>query len=346
MKSETIVLCFPVSEQEVRRIESSVGTGTKVLVSSQERIHEDIMEADLFCGHAKMPVDWGAVVRQGRLRWIQSSAAGLDHCLTPSVAESSILVSGCSGLFADQVAEQALALTLGLLRGLPMFFRAQDRREYTRRPTDDLSGSTVGIVGFGGNGQRIAECLRPMAGRIVATDHFPGDAQVSGVEVLGAEQLVPLFSMSRIVLCTLPLTGGNQRVIGQDCFAAMAPGSYFINVGRGGVVDHSALQQALAEGPLAGAGLDVVDPEPLPPDHPLWAMENVLITPHVGAQSRWRVGSTVNLFIENIRRFRNRTPLINQVDKELGFPRPENRLTCEQRSGLMPRGDVPGAPSV
>ena len=110
---ETIVLCFPVSGQDVKRIEASAGTQTRVIVSSQEQIHQHLMEADIFCGHAKSPVDWGAVVRQGRLRWIQSSAAGLDHCLTPPVIESSILVSGCSGLFANQVAEQAMALTLG-----------------------------------------------------------------------------------------------------------------------------------------------------------------------------------------------------------------------------------------
>ncbi|MEE2826685.1 MAG: NAD(P)-dependent oxidoreductase [Planctomycetota bacterium] len=334
MTPETIVLCFPVSEREVQRIQEAAGPEVRVLVSSQERIHEDIMEADIFCGHAKKPVDWGAVVGQGRLRWIQSSAAGLDHCLTPTVADSSILISGCSGLFADQVAEQTLALTFGLLRGLPTFFRAQVRREFNRRPTDELAGETVGIIGFGGNGQRIAECLRPLAGRILATDHFSCDVHFPGVEVWESEQVASLFEMARIVICTLPLTAGNLRLIGKNCFAAMPAGSYFINVGRGAVVDQTAMLEALTEGPLVGVGLDVVDPEPLPPEDPLWGMENVLITPHVGAQSKWRVLSTVNLFCENLRRFRSGSPLINRVDKQLGFPRPENRLTCGQRNEL------------
>ena len=328
------MLCFPVSEREVQQIQVAAGPEARVLVSSQERIHEDIMKADVFCGHAKKPVDWGAVVGQGRLRWIQSSAAGLDHCLTPSVADSSISISGCSGLFADQVAEQTLALTFGLLRGLPTFFRAQVQREFIRRPTDELAGGTIGIVGFGGNGQRIAECLRPLAGRILATDHFSSDIKFPGVEVWEAEQTPSLFEAARIVICTLPLAAGNMRLIGEQCFAAMPTGSYFINVGRGAVVDQSAMLAALTGGPLAGVGLDVVDPEPLPPEDPLWAMENVLITPHVGAQSKRRVLSTVNLFCENIRRFRTGTPLINWVDKELGFPRPENRLTCDQRNEL------------
>ena len=335
LTTETIVLCFPVSSQDVKRIEASAGTQVRVIVSSQEQIHQHVMEADIFCGHAKSPVDWGAVVRQGRLRWIQSSAAGLDHCLTPPVVESSILVSGCSGLFANQVAEQAIALTLGLVRGLPAFVRAQARREFERKPTDDLSGATVGIVGFGGNGQRIAHCMRPMVNQILATDLFPDQSQVAGVDVRKANEILSLFEASKVVICTLPLTAKNLGLIGGDCFNAMSPQSYFVNVGRGAVVDHSALLDALIHQRIAGAGLDVVDPEPLPQDHPFWLMDNVLITPHVGAQSHTRVGATVSLFIENMRRFRSGMAPINLVDKALGFPRPENRLTCVQRNELI-----------
>ena len=127
----------------------------------------------LFCGHGRHgQIDWDQVVANGRLRWIQSSAAGLDHCLVPAVVNSDILVSGCYGLFCDSVAEQTMALLYGLMRGLPRFFRAGLKKEFVRQPTDDLHGKTIGIVGFGGNGQRIARLLQPLGNRILATDLY------------------------------------------------------------------------------------------------------------------------------------------------------------------------------
>ncbi len=337
LATETLVLCFPVTDVDVRRIEKSVGGQTRVLVSNQDQISRHLMEADVFCGHAKTPVDWEAVVQQGRLRWIQSSAAGLDHCLVPSVVASTIPVSGCSGLFANQVAEQVMALLFGLVRGLPRFMEAQVRREFTRLPTDEITGETVGIVGFGGNGQRIAECLRPVAGHILATDLFSDSMQYPGVELRGADEIVSVFEQSKVVISTLPLTPKTCGLIGRDCFDVMDDEGYFINVGRGAVVDHDALLASLKHHGLAGVGLDVVEPEPLPEDHPLWLQENVLITPHVGAQSSMRVGATIGLLIENMQRIRNGGAPINLVDKSLGFPRPENRLTSEQRQQLLDR---------
>ncbi|MEM7455837.1 MAG: D-2-hydroxyacid dehydrogenase, partial [Planctomycetota bacterium] len=115
MTDRRIVTCFPLTGEQAELIQASAD-GFDVVVSSQESIAEDIMEADIFCGHAKVPVDWKAVVEKGRLKWIQSSAAGLDHCLTPPIIDSDIVVSGCSGLFAPQVAEQTMALLFGLIR--------------------------------------------------------------------------------------------------------------------------------------------------------------------------------------------------------------------------------------
>lgn len=337
MSTETIVVCFPVSDLDVQTIQSAAGPNTRLIVSSQGQLPLDILEADIFCGHAKVPIDWEAVVQQGRLRWIQSSAAGLDHCLTPPVVQSSIVVSGCSGLFANQVAEQTLALTLGLVRRMPEFYQAQSRHEFERRPTDDLTGATVGLLGFGGNGQKIAECLLPMAGRVIATDLFADQVNVGGVEVRPAKAIQSIFAESKFVISTLPLTSVTNKLVGRECFELMSRESYFINVGRGAVVDHDALVERLTHGMIAGVGLDVVDPEPLPPEHPLWLQDNVLITPHVGAQSRARVPSTVRLFLENMRRFRAGQKPINWVDRQLGFPRPEYRLTSQQRTEMLAR---------
>src|SRR5262245_16561964 len=169
-----IVLCYPVERRHYDQIAALV-PDAEVIDAGQEHVAREILAADIFCGHAKVPVDWDAVVRGRRLRWIQSSAAGLDHCLVPAVIDSDIIVTSASGVLADQVTEHAIALVTGLTRSLPVFFRAQQAREFIRRPTRDLHHATVGIVGLGGVGRRLAEVLSAFKTRILATDWFPLD---------------------------------------------------------------------------------------------------------------------------------------------------------------------------
>jgi D-3-phosphoglycerate dehydrogenase len=296
-----------------------------VVDAGQERIAAEILAADIFCGHAKVPMPWAEVVHRGRLKWIQSSAAGLDHCLVPEVIASDIVVTSASGLFADQVAEQTLALLLGLLRGLPTFFRAMQKREFIRRPTRDLHRATVGIVGLGGNGTRIAQVLRPFKTRIIATDMFTDEVPSYVDELRHADQLDWLLAAADIVILAVPLNARTEGMIAAPQFSRMKPGSILINVARGPVVNEADLAAALQAGLLGGAGLDVTETEPLPATSPLWDMPNVIITPHVGAQSRWRADDTTNLICENLRRyFAGRRPL-NVVDKRLGYPTPQAR---------------------
>ena len=330
---QTVVTCFPITPEQFRRVEQTVGPDFEVLEATQESINEDIFKADIFFGHAKQdPIDWAGVVDQGRLKWTQSSAAGLDHCLSPEVnACDDILVSGCSGLFAPQVAETSMALLMGLLRSLPVFWQAKAKREYVRRYTDEIFGKTVGIVGFGGNGQYIARTLRPLAGRILATDRFPKTTTAKGFEGL-ADELLPDSELDKmlpqcdIVIITLPLSDDTRNLISQRQFGLMPQGSYFINVARGSVVDQPALIAAITSGHLAGVGIDVANPEPIEPDSELWEFPNVIITPHIGAQSVHRVPRTIDLFCQNFERFVAGETLVNLVDKQLGYPRPEHRF--------------------
>ena len=328
---QTIVTCFPVSEDLVQKMRSQLKGRFELVVSDHDRIAKDIFKADVFFGHAKSPVDWQAVVEAGKLVWIQSSAAGLDHCLTPEVIASDILVSGCSGLFARQVAEQTLALLMGLIRRTNVFFKAQAKREFVRRPTDNLYGKRVLIVGFGGNGQRIARVLRPLTDSISATDYYPESGRElvdEGVveAVYAANEMDSLLPTADVIIVTLPRSEMNERLIATEQFRAMKEGAYLINVGRGSVVDTHAMVESLNRGRLSYVGFDVVDPEPLPVDSELWDMENVIISPHVGAQSPLRVPTTVDLFLENVPKFEQKLTLLNQVDKELGFPHPDHRI--------------------
>jgi len=316
-----VVLCYPVEARHLAQI-ADVAPGLEIVDAGQDRVATELLSADIFCGHAKVPVPWAQVVQRGRLRWIQSSAAGLDHCLVPSVIGSSILVTSASGVFADQVAEHTVALVTGLLRSLPEFCAAQQRKEFIRLPTRDLHRATIGIVGFGGNGRRVAEVLAPYRGRILATDMYPRDRPTHVAALWPADRLDDLLAEADVVVLCVPLTPVTRGMISAAALARMRPGAILVNVARGGVVVEDDLVAALRSGHLGGAALDVTEIEPLPPASPLWELTRVLITPHVGAQSAWRIDETTNLFCENLDRYLGGRPLRNLVDKQLGYPPP------------------------
>lgn len=319
---KNLVVCYPVLEKHLQWIAQSA-PGLNIINAGQEGIGKAIFDADIFVGHAKVPVNWDGVVKQGRLRFIQSSAAGLDHCLVPSVVESDITVCSASGLFADQVAEQTLALLLGVLRGLPIFFRQTLEKQFVRQPTGDLHGKRVGIVGLGGNGRRLVEVLEPFRTEISAVDYYPVSKPPQVKNLWDADRLVELASISDILILTLPLNPSTRGIVDRRVFQAMPKGSVFINVARGSCVNETDLIEAIRSGHLSAVGVDVTDVEPLPADSPLWTLPNVIITPHVGAQAASRVDDSTKLACENLQRYLNQQPLLNIVDKRLGFPHPE-----------------------
>lgn len=316
-----LVVCYPVEDRHLQAIQQAAPE-YRLLVADQQTIPELIHQADLFVGHAKVPVAWDQVAKSGRLKFIQSSAAGLDHCLAPSIIDSPVVVCSASGLFADQVAEQTLALLLGLLRGIPIFYRQQQKHEFVRRPTADLHHKRIGIVGLGGNGRRLAQILEPFRVTIRATDYFPEHKPPQVEELLPHTQLLNLAAWSEILILTLPLNASTRGIMNRSVFDAMPKGSYLINVARGQCVNEDDLIDALESGQIAGAGLDVTAVEPLPAESRLYDQPNVLITPHVGAQSGPRYDDSTRLICENLKRYLAGQPLFNIVDKKLGFPHP------------------------
>lgn len=317
-----IVLCYPVGEKHIAQIRDAA-PDYEVINAGQQRIDELLPTAEIFIGHAKVPVNWDRVLDAGNLRWIQSSAAGLDHCLVPGViASDDIIVSSASGLFAPQVAEQTFSLLFGVIRSAPLFFRAEAKRQFVRLPTDDLRGKTVGIVGLGGNGRFIAKTLAPWDVRIIATDYYPIDCPAEVSQLWPADRLDDLLAESDVVILALPLNESTRGLFDSERFAKMKRGSYLINVARGAVVREQALCDALASGHLAGAGLDVTEVEPLPPESPLWDDPKVMISPHVGAQSYRRVDDSTRVAAINLRRYQAGQTPYNLVDKRLGFPHP------------------------
>jgi D-3-phosphoglycerate dehydrogenase len=316
-----IVLCYPVEPRHVAAI-AAIAPEADIVDAGQERVAAELPGADAFCGHAKVPVPWEQVVAAGRLQWIQSSAAGLDHCLVPAVVQSNVIVSSASGVLADQVAEHAVGLAIACTRRLPLFLDQQARREFVRRPTRDLTGATVGIVGLGGVGRRLAKVLEPFRVRILATDWFPV-RKPAGVEFLGPPSSLPdvLAEVDVLFLCA-PLTDHTRGMIDAAAMARMKPGAILVNVARGRLVDEVALAAALASGHLDSAAIDVTPDEPPPASSPLWTAPRLIITPHVAGQSKRRIDAMTEFFCDNLRRYLRGEPLRNLVDKRLGFPEP------------------------
>ncbi|QDS99420.1 D-2-hydroxyacid dehydrogenase [Adhaeretor mobilis] len=326
-----IVLCYPVEERHIRLIQAA-WPEAEVVDAGQERIAAELPNADIYCGHAKVPVPWSETVSNGRLQWIQSSAAGLDHCLTPEVVASDIPVSSASGVLAKQVADHTMALLAGMLRDLPTFFRAKEKKEFIRRPTRDLFGATVGIVGLGGNGRLLARVLKAFDTKILATDWFPDNPCEFVDEILPADQLDEMLPQVDILILAAPLTDETRGMIGARQLALLPENAVLVNVARGPLVVEEHLADALQSEHLWGAGIDVTEIEPLPEESRLWGLKNLIITPHVGGQRVSRIDDMTRLFCENITRFRAGKPLINLVDKRLGFPAPG--VSFDPRQGV------------
>ena len=317
-----IVLCYPVEHRHLTQIQAACPEA-ELIDAGQERIAEELPTADIYCGHAKVPVPWDEVVKQGRLQWIQSSAAGLDHCLVPSVIASKIPVSSASGVLARQVADQTMALLAGTLRSVPAFYRAQQKREFIRLPTRDLHGARIGIVGLGGNGQVLARVLKAFDTTVIATDWFPDEQETTYVdELLPADALDKMLPRVDVLILTAPLNKHTRGMIDKRRLRLLPKEAVLINVARGPLVVEADLAKVLASGHLWGAGVDVTEVEPLPTESPLWDLPNMMISPHVGGQRASRIDDMTRLFCENLRRFQAGEPLFNRVDKTLGFPEP------------------------
>ena len=170
-----IVLCYPIEPRHLDQIRAAA-PGHEVVDAGQERIAAELLEADIFCGHAKVPVPWPEVVRRGRLKWIQSSAAGLDHCLTPETIASNIVVTSASGLFADPVAEQTLALAVGSAARLAdVLSSAAEAKSSSAGRRAICTRRRSALSAWAATALRIAEVLRPFRTRIIATDMFTNE---------------------------------------------------------------------------------------------------------------------------------------------------------------------------
>jgi phosphoglycerate dehydrogenase-like enzyme len=258
------------------------------------------------------------LAKAGRLRWVHSWAAGPDNQLYPAMVESPVVLTCSKGNGAVPLAEHAILLMLLLNRSALRWIHAQDDHRWDRFTHGELNGLTCGILGLGHSGQDLALKAKAFHMRTTGIRRHP--RPTANVDhVYGPEDLHTFLAGADFVVVTAPLTPETRGMLGEAEFRSMKPSAFYICFSRGGLTDDVALERALREGWIAGAGLDAHSDEPLPADSPFWDLPNTIVTPHNGATTVATRRRGVEIFLDNLRRFQAGQPLQNVVDKELGY---------------------------
>lgn len=257
-----------------------------------------------------------------RLRWVHWRAAGLDNLLFPELVESPVALTNGSGLYSQSLGEFVLGAILHFAKGFRAMVRNQEAGEWVPFDVQEISGQTVGIVGYGDIGRAVASRVRAMGMQVLALKRHappPDFADPLADRVFGPEHRLEMLSLSDYVVVTAPLTPETRGMIGAPEFAAMKPGAVIVNVGRGPVIDEAAMVRALTEGRIKGAALDVFESEPLPQGHAFYKLENVLLSPHCADHTATWIDDAMRFFLTQFERYRKGEPLLNVVDKKLGY---------------------------
>ena len=283
------------------------------------------VDADIIVGNNPEICDPRIVNGARELRWLASMNAGVELCMgLPAITSRSVVMTNMRGLDSPAIGEHAIALMLALAHGLDHFAldtskAVWSRASMSRVRMQTLEGKTMLVSGLGGIGTEVARRAHGLGMKVVAT-RVGGTGKPDFVNYVGQpDELLTLAKTADVVVSAVPLTPQTTGLYDAKFFATLKPTAYFINIARGGSVVTEALMAALNEGRLAGAGLDVVEPEPLPPDHPLWKSPRILFTPHIASASDQTSDARWIIAVDNLRRYVAGEPLLNQVDLARGF---------------------------
>jgi phosphoglycerate dehydrogenase-like enzyme len=295
----------------------SVSPDIKVVSASRENLLSQVADADAIFGTINPQLFQAAK----KLKWVQIYSAGVETYRFPEFIHSSVTLTNCKIIQGPEIADHALSLLLALTRDLYQIIPTRSKEEWARgsyHPVE-LRGKTAVVIGVGGIGSQIAQRAHAFGMNVIGVDpqDMPLNPYVS--RMVYPDKLNTVLPQADVVFISAPLTPQSQGMMGARQFELMKKGSYFIAVSRGRLYDTDALVKALDERRLAGAGMDVTNPEPLPKGHPLWKFENVIITPHIAGQSDGIDARRMALIKENISRFLKGEPMLNVVDKVRGY---------------------------
>lgn len=310
---------LPFSSEQWERFKAAIGTD-RLVVMPRAEMGRELPEAEIaiLAGDLDEPF-----LNAPKLKWIHCDHAGLTKSAKPEVFERGLLVTGSAGRSGEALAEHVMMFALMLTSNYRQLYEAQKQHKWLRTPAmfdlRALYGKTMGIIGMGHTGQALAQ--RAKAFNMTVLGYRRRESEVpAGVDRMycsdRGDSIDPILAEADVLALVVNLSDATYRMIDAAALARMKPGAILINLGRGKLIDTDALMAAMQSGHLAGAGLDVTDPEPLPPEHPLWDTPNVLITPHFTAALPGKVDRSLNMILDNLRRYRAGEPLLNQTTRE------------------------------
>ena len=320
-KKVVILSMLPMSPEVIESYRA-VAPGVKVFEARGSAAALPLIrDADALIGAC----DPGVVAAGKNLKWIHSFSAGVEDCANiPAIRERRIVLTNTQRVQGPVMAEHTIGLMLALSRQFEMWIQNQRTgvwrgADYRPDAMQVIAGKTLLVSGLGGIGTEIARRAHALGMNVIATRASGRDKPEFVSYVGGPDELPTLLKRADIVVNATPLTDQTRGLFNARLFAAMKPNAYFINVGRGGSVVTDDLVEALNKGVIAGAGLDVTDPEPLPPEHPLWRASNIIITPHVSSHVRLGQGPIFLVGRENLRRYASGEKLLSIVDTSRGY---------------------------
>jgi phosphoglycerate dehydrogenase-like enzyme len=323
----TPILSARYREQDLARIRAAAPSARLVSVSLEGLSDGPLDDVEVLLRGPMPAASFDRLLaRCPRLSWVHSATAGVERLLTAEAAGRGLVITKARGVFSEPIAEYTMMMILAVVRRLPELLELQRERTWQPLPARELPQVTIGIVGLGSIGRAIARLAVAFGARVIATRRDPerggngSDPIPDGLaRILSHDQLPELLAESDSVVLALPLTADTDRLMDRTRLAAMKPGAWLINVARGQLVDQSALLRALRSGPMGGAVLDTLWEEPLPPGSPLWNAPGLIITPHTSWSSGRVLDRSIELFCENLMRFRDGRRLLNVVDRQAGY---------------------------
>jgi len=308
-----------LTEEQLAQIQSAAPDMQVRMTRDLDEIQSLLPDVEIAVGG----VPHHLIPRATSLRWLQQWGAGADWLLrTPEAVQHEFVLTSASGVHAIPISEQIIGYLLAFARGLHRSICAQVKHQWhreTKQSLFELANKTMVLVGVGAIGARTAEIAVALGMRVLGVRREP-QTELPNIEAMyGPNQLLEILPLADFVVLTIPLTEETKGMIGERELRAMKSTAYIVNIGRGATIDQDALIQALQDGWIAGAGLDVFTPEPLPQDSPLWEMENVIITGHYAGMTPEYDNRALEILLENLSRYRAGQELINVVDKKLGY---------------------------
>jgi phosphoglycerate dehydrogenase-like enzyme len=315
----TLVISLPAPDEHVDRLRRAFPE-IEITRAAPDELVDALKTADAV---AAWSVSEEAIAKATQLKWIHRGAAGVEDLVTPTLMASDIILTNSSGVHASNIAEHVFACMLAFARRLPKLLALQQQHAWNGKRiigVFELTGQSIVLAGLGDIGQAVAKRAQAFDMHTIGVRRNASLPRPDAVEtMLPMDRLHEALASAQHVVNSLPFTSATEHVFDAAAFAAMRPGTFFYNVGRGRTVDQEALIAALRSGRLGGAALDVTDPEPLPNESPLWDMANVIITQHTAGRTPHMWDRVFRLIETNLQRYQAGDRLLNVVDIEAGY---------------------------